>query len=112
MPAIVAAVAHPLDLARGMAPVPAQHGQPVATEQTRERLPAATVEAPVTTTEATQDKPKKEKAPRPEKAAKVKEPKPPRQPKQPVLVDGRNLYDPARLRAKGFDYHGIGRRLA
>ncbi len=32
--------------------------------------------------------------------------------KRPLLVDGRNLYDPARLRAKGFEYHGIGRRLA
>jgi UDPglucose 6-dehydrogenase len=29
--------------------------------------------------------------------------------KQPLLVDGRNLYDPARLRALGFRYLGIGR---
>jgi UDPglucose 6-dehydrogenase len=29
--------------------------------------------------------------------------------KQPVIVDGRNLYDPAMLRARGFDYHAIGR---
>jgi UDPglucose 6-dehydrogenase len=29
--------------------------------------------------------------------------------RQPVVVDGRNLYDPARMRALGFRYHGIGR---
>ena len=27
----------------------------------------------------------------------------------PVIFDGRNLYDPARLKAMGFDYFGIGR---
>ena len=27
----------------------------------------------------------------------------------PVLVDGRNLYDGARMKALGFDYHGMGR---
>lgn len=29
--------------------------------------------------------------------------------KQPVIFDGRNLYDPARLEAKGIAYYGIGR---
>ena len=29
--------------------------------------------------------------------------------KQPVIFDGRNLYDPAALRARGFEYHAIGR---
>ena len=29
--------------------------------------------------------------------------------KQPVIFDGRNLYDPAELRALGFEYFGIGR---
>jgi UDPglucose 6-dehydrogenase len=29
--------------------------------------------------------------------------------KQPVIFDGRNLYDPARLQAKGWTYYGIGR---
>jgi UDPglucose 6-dehydrogenase len=29
--------------------------------------------------------------------------------RQPLVVDGRNLYDPARMRALGFHYHGIGR---
>jgi UDPglucose 6-dehydrogenase len=29
--------------------------------------------------------------------------------KQPVIVDGRNLYDPAALRARGFEYFAIGR---
>ena len=28
---------------------------------------------------------------------------------EPVIVDGRNLYDPALLKAKGFAYYGIGR---
>jgi len=30
--------------------------------------------------------------------------------KTPVVFDGRNLYDPVRMREKGFSYHGIGRR--
>ncbi|VFR18431.1 UDP-glucose dehydrogenase [plant metagenome] len=30
--------------------------------------------------------------------------------KTPVILDGRNLYDPADLRELGFDYEGIGRR--
>ncbi len=29
--------------------------------------------------------------------------------RQPVIVDGRNLYEPAKLRALGFSYAGIGR---
>ena len=29
--------------------------------------------------------------------------------RRPLVVDGRNLYDPARLRRLGFEYHGIGR---
>ena len=29
--------------------------------------------------------------------------------KQPVIFDGRNIYDPARMRALGFVYYGIGR---
>lgn len=29
--------------------------------------------------------------------------------KQPVIFDGRNIYDPVRLREKGFTYYGIGR---
>jgi UDPglucose 6-dehydrogenase len=29
--------------------------------------------------------------------------------RQPVIFDGRNLYDPARMTALGFTYHGIGR---
>jgi UDPglucose 6-dehydrogenase len=32
--------------------------------------------------------------------------------RQPVVVDGRNLYDPARMRGMGFTYVGIGRRLS
>lgn len=29
--------------------------------------------------------------------------------KTPVLFDGRNIYDPTRMRAMGFEYYGIGR---
>jgi len=29
--------------------------------------------------------------------------------KAPVIIDGRNLYDPAVMRAHGFTYHSIGR---
>jgi UDPglucose 6-dehydrogenase len=29
----------------------------------------------------------------------------------PIVVDGRNLYDPARMRALGFTYTGIGRKV-
>ena len=28
---------------------------------------------------------------------------------RPVLVDLRNVYDPAKARALGFSYHGVGR---
>ena len=28
--------------------------------------------------------------------------------KQPVLFDGRNIWDPASVRAQGFTYYGIG----
>lgn len=30
--------------------------------------------------------------------------------KRPVVVDGRNLYEPERMASLGFEYHGIGRR--
>lgn len=30
--------------------------------------------------------------------------------KNPVIFDGRNLYDPATMRAEGFEYFPIGRR--
>ena len=30
--------------------------------------------------------------------------------RQPVIFDGRNLYDPARMAALGFTYHGMGRQ--
>jgi UDPglucose 6-dehydrogenase len=29
--------------------------------------------------------------------------------KNPVIFDGRNLYEPARMRERGFSYFGIGR---
>ena len=29
--------------------------------------------------------------------------------KQPVVIDGRNLYEPALMRALGIEYSGIGR---
>jgi UDPglucose 6-dehydrogenase len=29
---------------------------------------------------------------------------------RPLVVDGRNLYEPARMAALGFEYHAIGRR--
>ena len=32
--------------------------------------------------------------------------------KQPVIIDGRNLYDPQLMRALGIEYHGIGRSSA
>jgi UDPglucose 6-dehydrogenase len=32
--------------------------------------------------------------------------------KQPLIVDGRNLFAPARMRKLGFTYQGIGRKLA
>ncbi|HNW34916.1 MAG TPA: nucleotide sugar dehydrogenase, partial [Candidatus Ozemobacteraceae bacterium] len=31
--------------------------------------------------------------------------------KKPVIIDGRNLYDPARMKMLGFDYRSIGRSL-
>ena len=31
--------------------------------------------------------------------------------KQPVIFDGRNLYDPQRMADRGFEYYGIGRGL-
>ena len=30
---------------------------------------------------------------------------------QPVIVDGRNVYDPKRMKKMGFRYSGIGRKL-
>ena len=32
--------------------------------------------------------------------------------KQPIVIDGRNLYDPAKMRALGFTYRSIGRGAA
>ena len=29
---------------------------------------------------------------------------------RPLIIDGRNLFDPERMKAEGFEYHGIGRR--
>jgi UDPglucose 6-dehydrogenase len=31
---------------------------------------------------------------------------------RPLVLDGRNLFDPARMTGQGFEYHGIGRRTA
>jgi UDPglucose 6-dehydrogenase len=31
--------------------------------------------------------------------------------KEPVIIDGRNIYDPGIMRAKGFVYYGIGRNV-
>ena len=30
--------------------------------------------------------------------------------RRPLLLDGRNLYEPERATEAGFEYHGIGRR--
>jgi UDPglucose 6-dehydrogenase len=30
--------------------------------------------------------------------------------KRPLVIDGRNLYEPERMATLGFEYHGIGRR--
>jgi UDPglucose 6-dehydrogenase len=32
--------------------------------------------------------------------------------KKPVILDGRNVYDPERMKAMGFAYRGIGRGLS
>jgi UDPglucose 6-dehydrogenase len=32
--------------------------------------------------------------------------------RQPVVVDGRNIYDPAVMRRHGFQYRGMGRGYA
>jgi UDPglucose 6-dehydrogenase len=32
--------------------------------------------------------------------------------KHPIIIDGRNIYDPDTMRALGFIYHGIGRGSA
>jgi UDPglucose 6-dehydrogenase len=29
--------------------------------------------------------------------------------KQPVIIDGRNIFDPSRMKELGFSYHGVGR---
>ena len=31
--------------------------------------------------------------------------------KQPIIMDGRNLFDPKKMAEIGFEYEGIGRRL-
>jgi len=31
---------------------------------------------------------------------------------RPLVIDGRNLWDPARMRRAGFEYHGVGRGAA
>ena len=30
--------------------------------------------------------------------------------RQPVIFDGRNIYDPVKIRERGFFYHSIGRK--
>ncbi|MBP2686261.1 MAG: UDP-glucose 6-dehydrogenase, partial [Deltaproteobacteria bacterium] len=30
--------------------------------------------------------------------------------RQPVIFDGRNIYDPKKMRERGFLYHSIGRK--
>jgi UDPglucose 6-dehydrogenase len=30
--------------------------------------------------------------------------------RQPVIFDGRNVYDPEKIRQRGFLYHSIGRK--
>jgi UDPglucose 6-dehydrogenase len=30
--------------------------------------------------------------------------------RRPLIIDGRNLFDPERMKVEGFEYHGIGRR--
>jgi UDPglucose 6-dehydrogenase len=32
--------------------------------------------------------------------------------RRPLIIDGRNLWEPARMAQLGFTYHGIGRRKA
>ena len=32
--------------------------------------------------------------------------------KDPVIFDGRNIFDPARVAKQGFQYYGIGRGLS
>jgi UDPglucose 6-dehydrogenase len=32
--------------------------------------------------------------------------------RRPLIIDARNLYDPDRMAAGGFEYHGIGRGRA
>ena len=29
--------------------------------------------------------------------------------RQPILIDGRNIYNPEEMRALGFQYYGVGR---
>ncbi len=31
-------------------------------------------------------------------------------PKHPILIDGRNLYDPVKMRELGFTYKSVGRQ--
>jgi UDPglucose 6-dehydrogenase len=32
--------------------------------------------------------------------------------RRPLVIDGRNLYDPTRMGRLGFDYHSLGRAAA